>query len=129
MRFQYSFRHMRSSEALQNTFERKFAGGLEALVQASSPVHVTFMVENDLFKMHVELHGRDHKLVEVKEASEDMQKTIDLVIEKLFGILTRSKDRQVDHRPNGKTVAAAASTPAEGMDAVFVDDEGYLAEA
>ncbi len=125
MRFQYSFRHMRTSEALQANFERKVAGAIEPLIQASSPIRVTFLVENDLFKMHVELHARDHSLVEVKEASGDMQKTIDLAVETLFGILTRSKDRQVAHhaKRNALTLGAEPSKTAATEEAWAEDEE------
>ena len=107
---------MKTSEALQLQFERKIAGRLEALIHAPSPIRVTFMVENDQYKMHVEMHSRDHSIVEVTETSVDMQKTIDLAVETLYGILSRNKDKQVSH--HGKAQAKFASTspasPAEG---------------
>jgi ribosome-associated translation inhibitor RaiA len=119
---------MRTSEALQANFERKVAGAIEPLIQASSPIRVTFLVEHDLFKIHVELHARDHSLVEVKEASDDMQKTIDLAVETLFGILSRSKDKQVQHHGQRRGFPAPAmrgtESPASSEDN-WLEDDGF----
>lgn len=114
MRFQFSFRHMKSSEALQANFERKMSGALAAMIHESSPVRVTFIVENGLHKVHVEMQARNHSLIELGEESEDMNKSIDLLVDKVHALLNRSKERQLDHHRarDVRVPTAAPSTPA-----------------
>lgn len=108
MKVLYYFRHMSSSEALKYNFARK-AAGLETLIQSSTPVYVTFAVENDIFKVHVGLHARNNNRIELEEASEDMYKSIDLVIDSLKRQLTREKGKQVEHHPHNNSYPESPS--------------------
>lgn len=118
MKFQYSFRHMESSSALMYDFERKMSQGLEALIQTSSPIQATFIVENGQHKIHVELHARNHALIEVTESSEDMHKTIELLFDTLQKALTREKAKQTQHhvKQDRFQVAMAAATATADVD-------------
>lgn len=98
MNIQYYFRHMSSSEALKYAFESKVGPAMESLIQVSSPIRVTLSVENDLRKVHVSMHARNHSLIEAEEVSEDMLKSIDLLMDTLHRRLTEEKDRQVNHK-------------------------------
>ncbi len=126
MKFQYSFRHMESSEALKYDFERKMANGMEPLIQTSSPITVTFIVENNQHKVHVELHARNHALIEVTEVSEDMHKSLDLAVDTLYKKLTREKSKQVKHNGRGdrfETAMVGSSTAADSDDDLL--DESF----
>lgn len=114
MKFLYSFRHMDSSNALMYYFEEKMSTGMEALIQTSSPINVTFIVENGEHKIHVELLARNHALIEVTEASEEMHKTIDLSVDTITKMLTRQKSKQTHHhvKMDRFEAALAASTVA-----------------
>ncbi len=128
MKVQYYFRHMDSSNALMYEFEHK-TENLEPLIQTSSPINVTFMVENGQHKIHVELHARTHTLIELTEVSEDMHKSIDLVVDTLTKALTREKSKQTHHhvKQDRFQAAMAASTVTVSDDEFFDDldvDEG-----
>lgn len=127
MKFLYSFRHMDSSSALMYYFEQKLSSGLEPLIQTSSPINVTFIVENGQHKVHVELHARNHALIEVTEVSEEMHKTIDMVVDTLSKTLTRQKSKQTHHhvKTDRFEAAMAASAVAGGstLDSDDFDDD------
>jgi|GEM_PF-6473389 ribosomal subunit interface protein len=123
MKFQYSFRHMESSEALKYDFERKMANGMEPLIQTSSPIAVTFIVENNQHKVHVELHARNHVLIEITEVSDEMHKTIDLAVDTLYKKLTREKSRQVKHGGRvDRFEAARSASPQTDTDDDMLDE-------
>lgn len=122
MNFHYYFRHMTSSDALKYDFERKMAG-MESLIQTSRPIHVTFSVEADVHKVHVGLHARNHTAIEVEEMSDDMHKSLDLVIDNLHRQLSREKDRMLRHSSKvDPYVEAAAPVPSNPADD-FVEEE------
>lgn len=113
MKVLYYFRHMDSSEALKFDFERKIEG-MENLIQASTPTHVTFSVDNNIHKVHVGLYARNHSRIEVEEESDEMHKSIDLVIDNLKRVLSREKKKQVSHhqdQPDRFVAAATAQAP------------------
>jgi ribosomal subunit interface protein len=122
MNFHYYFRHMASSDALKYDTERKLAG-MESLIQNSLPIHVTFSVDADVHKVHVGLHARNRTLIEVEEESDDMHKSLDLVMDNLHRQLSREKDRLL--RYNSKAdpfVEAATPLPPNPADD-FVEEE------
>jgi len=122
MNFHYYFRHMTSSDALKYDVERKMAG-MESLIQTSSPIHVTFLVEADVHKVHIGLHARNTTVIEVEELSDDMHKSLDLVMDTLHRQLTREKDRMLRHNSKADPFAeAAAPLPSSPADD-FVDEE------
>lgn len=125
MKVLYYFRHMDSSEALKFDFERKMES-MENLIQASTPVHVTFTVENNIHKVHVGLYARNHTRVEVEEESDEMHKSIDFIIDNLKRVLSREKQKQVNHHlDNGDRFAAAASAQEEEAPALDIDEFDY----
>lgn len=131
MKFQYSFRHMESSKALMYEFERKMSQGLEPLIQTSSPIQATFIVENGEHKIHVELHARNHALIEVTEVSEDMRKTLELLFDTLTKTLTKEKAKQTQHhvKVDRFQAAMAASTVGAGLEVPEDEDDFFDAEA
>ncbi|WP_176736645.1 ribosome hibernation-promoting factor, HPF/YfiA family [Oligoflexus tunisiensis] len=122
MNFHYTFRHMKSSDALKYDFERKMAG-MENLIQTSLPIHITFSVDADVHKIHVGLHARNNAILEAEEMSDDMHKSLDLVMDNVHRQLSREKDRML--RYNSKAdpfVEAAAPLPPNPADD-FVEEE------
>jgi ribosomal subunit interface protein len=97
--------------------------GMESLIQTSSPIHVTFLVDADVHKVHIGLHARNTTVIEVEESSEDMHKSLDLVMDTLHRQLTREKDRQLRYKSNEDPFveAAVALSPNPADD--FVDEE------
>lgn len=122
MNFHYYFRHMSSSDALKYDFERKMAG-MENLIQPSKPIHVTFSVEADVHKVHVGLHARNNHTVEVEEMSDDMYKSLDLVMDNLHRQLSREKDKMLRHNGKADPFAEAAAPEAHSPADDFVEEE------
>lgn len=122
MNFHYYFRHMNSSDALKYDVERKMAG-MESLIQTSNPIHVTFSVEADVHKVHVGLHARNNATVEVEEQSDDMHKSLDLLMDNLHRQLSREKDRMLarNGKPDPFADVAAPMPPNPADD--FVEEE------
>lgn len=122
MNFHYYFRHMASSDALKYDFERKMAG-MESLIQTSNPIHVTFSVEADVHKVHVGLHARNNTLVEVEEQSDDMHKSLDLVMDNLHRQLSREKDRMLRYNSKADPFAEVAAPMPPNPADDFVEEE------
>ena len=113
MKFLHYFRHMKSSKGLSLDFERKFEG-FASLIQTSSPVHVTFSIENGQYHIHVGLHAKNNRPIEADQTSEDMHKSIDLIIDKLHHLLSREKD---------KVLSQYHQVPEVGLDSSLTKDD------
>jgi putative sigma-54 modulation protein len=131
MNIMYYFRHIDSSEALKNDVDQRVAT-LEPLINKTLPVHVRFSVENNQHTVHIELHARNNNHVYVEETSDDMYKSIDAAFEDLKRVVTREKEKQVDHHvkadPFVANAMAAAAVSYEIEDAEAIDAEEVIHE-
>jgi len=98
MQFQFSFKHMESSPALQSYAEEKIKEKI--LKFASKPIdaHVIFSVDRHQHKAHLSLKGGDGFNVEVEHTCGDMYGSVDMLVDKLNSQLKKQKDKLKDHK-------------------------------
>lgn len=124
MNIMYYFRHIDSSEALKSQVEQRVAA-LEPLILKTTPIHVTFAIENGQNYVHIGLHARNNSQVDVEETSEDMYKSLDMAFESLTRRVTREKEKQVQHHikidPFQANARAAASATEEVEEEEAID--------
>jgi putative sigma-54 modulation protein len=122
MQFQFSFKHMETSEALQKYAEDKIGEKIKKYVTKPIDAQVTFEVEKQSNRAHCSLRGGDGFSVEVDHVCEDMYASVDMVIDKLDIQLKRQKEKLKSHK-NRKTVKhLSVVNPDEGS----IDAEDLL---
>ncbi len=123
MRFQFSFKHMEVSPALQNYTVEKIKGVVNKFVTKPIEAAVTFSVERHLHTVHCDVFGGDGFTFSVQHSCEDMYGSVDRIIDKLQTQLKRKKDRLKEHKGRA-TMKAAFNSYEEGegdYDGVEVD--------
>ena len=132
MNITYYFRHIDSSDALKYEIEQRVAA-IEPLILTTTPVHVTFSVANKVYTVHIGLHARNNSQVEVEESSDDMYKSIDMAFASMTRVVTREKEKQVQHHvkvdPFLSNAMAAAAVTSELEADEFIDAEVVIQEA
>ncbi len=114
MQFQFSFKHMETSPALQAHAEEKITERIQKFVTKPDMAHVTFEVVRHEHKVHVHLAAGDGFGLEVEASSEDMYASVDLMVDKLASQLKKHKERLKDHKgPKLSQVVEVVSEPQE----------------
>ena len=84
MQFQFSFKHMDSSPALQSYAEEKIKEKIQKFASKPIDAHVIFSV--------------DGFNVEVEHTCGDMYGSVDMLVDKLSSQLKKQKDKLKDHK-------------------------------
>ncbi|SMF33910.1 ribosome hibernation-promoting factor, HPF/YfiA family [Pseudobacteriovorax antillogorgiicola] len=101
MQFQFSFKHMDTSQALQDYAEEKLRTKIEKFVTKAIEVQVTFSVDRHLQHANCVLVSGDGFSLNVEHACEDMYGSVDRMIDKLGAQLKRKKDKLKSHKNKG----------------------------
>jgi putative sigma-54 modulation protein len=112
MQFQFSFKQMETSTALQDYAQEKIQSIVSKFVTKAIEVHVTFSVDKHLQQATVTLVGGDGFSLSVDHKCEDMYGSIDRVLDKLSTQLKRKKDKLKHHKFKNsiKTMPVASSS-------------------
>ena len=122
MNFQFTFKHMESSEALMELVRQKI--GARVVRFSTSPVHahVTFWVEGLTQKIHVTLIADDGYNVEVEHGGTDMYTEVDVVADRVEAQMRRHKEKVTGHR-GGHSLKNGSTGKVEDLsDVVEADD-------
>jgi putative sigma-54 modulation protein len=116
MQFQFAFRHMESSPALQGYAEEKLREKIQQFVTKAIEAHVTFSVVRHSHTAHLSFKGGDGFSLDVEHTSGDMYASIDQLVDKLTVQLKRHKEKLKDHKqvkatPELVAVVGEARTP------------------
>ena len=84
MQFQFSFKHMESSPALQTYAQEKINEKIQKFASKPTHAHVIFSVDRHQHRAHLSLKGGDGFTFEVEHTCGDMYGSIDMLVDK-FG--------------------------------------------
>ncbi len=98
MQFQFSFKHMDTSPALQTYAEEKLSEKIDKFVTKPISGHVTFSVHKHEHTAHFSLDGGDGFKVEVEHTSGDMYASVDYLADKLTSQLKKHKEKLKNHK-------------------------------
>lgn len=128
MRSQFSFKHMKSSEALSEYASSKVLSKIEKLSSKPIDVHFTFIVEGLEHKTHCSVKGGDGFNFEVEAVSGDMYSAIDLLADKLYAQLIKQKEKLKNHKNHTtiKDMASVVPPSPDDCDTVPVDANDVL---
>jgi putative sigma-54 modulation protein len=107
MQFNFTFKHMEASEALQSYTEQKLGEKISKFVTKPIEARVIFSVDRHKnHTAHCHLVGGDGFNVEVEHSCDDMYGSIDRLTDKLESQLRKHKEKLKDHRHRtGKMMA------------------------
>ena len=128
MQISFSFKHMETSEALQNYATEKIKEKLQKFVTKTVETKVFFTVENKDHVAHVIVAGGDGFNMDVSATCPDMYGSVDLVIDKLTGKLKRHKEKLKNHKKvsNLRTLPIKQQWDELDADAVPIDAEDLI---
>lgn len=98
MQCRFSFKHMKTSEALVEYAENKITQKIEKYSTKPIEAHVTFSVEGQEQKVHCGVTGGDGFNFQVDASSVDMYGSVDLLLDKLEVQLKRQKEKLKKHK-------------------------------
>ena len=93
MNFQFTFKHMDSSDALMELVREKIAPKIECFSSRPVHAHVTFWVEGILQKIHVSIIAEDGYNVEVEHGGTDMYTEVDVVADRVEAQMRKHKEK------------------------------------
>ena len=125
MNFKFTFKHMKTSDALRAYAQEKIADKVEKFVTKPIEVRVTFGVEHMKNQIHLSLYAGDGFDVQAEQEADDMYAAVDLLVDKLEIQLRKHKEKLKDHKHDGGLSSVASSLTApilndDTMDAVDV---------
>ena len=128
MQFSFSFKHMETSEALENYAREKIKEKLQKFVTKTVETNVSFTVESRLHIARVTVAGGDRFNMDISAECPDMYGSVDLVVDKLAGKLKKHKDRLKNHKKvsNLKTLPVRQVWDELDADAVPIDAEDLI---
>jgi putative sigma-54 modulation protein len=102
MQFQFSFKHMETSDALTSYAETKIRDKIMKFVTKPIDAHVTFSVDRHNHMAHLSVHGGDGFNLQVEHTCEDMYGSVDRVVDKLEVQLKKHKEKLKNHKVKDK---------------------------
>lgn len=123
MQFQFSFKHMDTSPALQTYAEQKLREKIEKFVSKPIAAHVMFSVLRHQHTAHLSLEAGDGFDLQVEHTSEDMYATIDQLVDKLSRQLQKHKEKLKDHKGQKLGSNLVSMPGAEGEEPAVDADE------
>jgi putative sigma-54 modulation protein len=98
MRFQFSFKHMDSSEALQRYAEVKILQEIQKFATKPVECHLTFAVDRHNHTAHLSFSGGDGFAFQVDHTCTDMYGSVDHMVRKLETQLRKQKEKLKHHK-------------------------------
>lgn len=120
MQFQFSFRHMDSSPALQSYAEQKLKEKIDKFVTKPIEAHLFFSVTRHQHTAHLRLNAGDGFNVDVEHSSADMYATIDQMADKLEAQLKKHKEKLKAHKPEKLPEYREKPKPEDEVDAAEI---------
>lgn len=121
MQFRFSFKHMETSQALQNYAKEKIKVEVEKFVTKPIEAHVTFSVDRHQHQVLCTLAGGDGFTVNVEHACDDMYGSVDHMIDKMVTQLQRKKEKLKDHKHHKSPIPFGAVPADDDIEAVPID--------
>ena len=120
MNFQFTFKHMETSSALQDYAEAKVRDKVQRFVTKPTDAHFIFSVNRHTHTAHLSIRGGDGFDIDVEESSADMYASVDGLADKVVAQLKRMKEKLKDHKqPKGaRELTLVANT---GADVASID--------
>ncbi|MGE0172018.1 MAG: ribosome-associated translation inhibitor RaiA [Oligoflexales bacterium] len=128
MRFQFSFKHMEVSPALQQYTEEKVKAQIDKFVTKPIEANVTFSVDKHMHRAHLALFGGDGFTVQVEHICPDMYGSVDKLVDKLAIKLRKVKDKIKEHKgkPGTKGLGMRAQEPEVNYSNSEIDAEDIV---
>jgi putative sigma-54 modulation protein len=101
MRFQFSFRHMETSDSLKTYAEGKINQEIQKFATKPVDCHLTFSVDRHNHTAHMSFNGGDGFSFQVDHTCTDMYGSVDHMVTKLETQLRKQKERLKNHKGNG----------------------------
>jgi putative sigma-54 modulation protein len=98
MRFQFSFKHMETSEALQSYAEGKIRQEIKKFATKPVDCHLTFSVDRHKHTAHLSFNGGDGFMFQVDHTCTDMYGSVDHMVDKLEIQLRKQKEKLKSHK-------------------------------
>ncbi len=98
MQCRFSFKHMKTSQALIDYAEAKIVQKIEKFSTKPIDALITFSTEGYNQTAHCSVKGGDGFSFEVESSCKDMYGSIDLLVDKLVGQLKKQKDKLKNHK-------------------------------
>lgn len=98
MNFQFSFKHMETSEALESYAEEKLRERILKYVTKPIEAHIVFSVEKHQHTAHCSVKAGDGFGIEVEHTCGDMYGSVDHMADKLAAQLKKQKEKLKDHK-------------------------------
>ncbi len=98
MQFRFSFKHMETSQALQDYAKGKIQVEVGKFVSKPIEAHVTFTVDKHEQHVLCTLTGGDGFKLNVEHSCADMYGSVDHMIDKLVTQLQKKKEKLKDHK-------------------------------
>ena len=111
MRFQFSFKHMDSSEALKSYAEVKILQEIQKFATKPVECHLTFAVDRHNHTAHLSFNGGDGFTFQVDHTCTDMYGSVDHMVHKLETQLRKQKEKlkhHKGHKPKRDIISIAA---------------------
>ena len=101
MNFKFTFKHMKTSDALRAYAQEKLTTKIEKFVSKPIEAHVTFGIEHLLNKVHLSLYAGDGFDIQAEQSSSDMYAAVDMLVDKLEAQLKKHKEKLKNHKHEG----------------------------
>lgn len=121
MRFQFSFKHMQTSEALTRHAETKVRTEVEKFVTKPVDCHITFAVDRHKHTAHCSFNGGDGYSFQVEHTCTDMYGSVDHMVDKLEVQLRRQKEKIKDHKHRKPSKRGPAMTGDREFESAEID--------
>ena len=122
MQFQFYFKQMETSEALQNYAQDKIENLVNKFVTKPIEAHVTFAVDKSRQVAICSLIGGDGFKINEEVTSHDMYGSIDKMATKLGNQLRKKKEKLKHHKTKKPLKVFAQSAPAEDNYSIDAED-------
>ncbi len=114
MQFRFAFKHMSSSDALQEYARNKINTEVAKFSTKPIEAHVTFAVDKHKHQVLCSITGGDGFSFNVEHVCDDMYASIDHMIDKLSAQLKKRKDKLKDHKfPKNRELFASPASDSE----------------
>ena len=132
MVFQFAFRHMDSSEALQAYAEKKVSEKINKFVTKPIEAHMTFSVDKNVHNAHCSVVGGDGFNLQVEHSCGDMYGSVDMIVDKLEAQLKKHKEKLKGHKADKDEMrrfaeAAATAQEQDGFEPSSLDARDVVA--
>ena len=100
MRFQFSFRHMETSDSLKTYAEEKIHQEIQKFASKPVDCHITFTADRHNHTAHIAFNAGDGFSFQVEHTCTDMYGSIDHMVTKVETHLRKQKEKLKNHKGN-----------------------------